>query len=247
MEEVAALSPSDSLRHQVETEIVVAGKWAQDEWILIQSLDAALRIKLREAQSTPAFEERLLSLVEDTRKARSNLTRRFSRRALAFAGVGLMVLLMGLLWFKVGEHNRSNRLKQIGLAAITDFSKNSEVTVESADRSLVLATLSPTVQFKAGFPALDEEYLLLGGRRCSINGNAVIKTDWIRDGIAYSLYQFCPEDFGLENRIPTRRVSQVDANRTMMGNAVIWSEGDCAYVLTSGSSLPQIPKLNQNK
>jgi hypothetical protein len=231
MGEAAALPPDDPERRAVEAGIAREGEWAEKEWLDLLRFDEHARIELRRVPPPAGLEDRLLSLPGEHALQR----RPILRWAVTAAAAALVLICVGIAYFFVNGGNTGRRVREIGIAAIANHAVHEPLTIETHDRSALLASLGPQVHFRAMLPKLSEGFKLMGGRKCSLDDRPVIYTRWERDGYEYSLCLFCPKDFGLPNEFPRRTVVPGGGEGKGTYEALVWAEDGCAYVLVAES------------
>jgi hypothetical protein len=107
------------------------------------------------------------------------------------------------------------------------------LTIETSDGPTLIAALEPQIHFDLKLPQLGQGFRLLGGRKCAFYRHTVAYTRWERGGHEYSLYQFCPKDFGLPSDFSRRTVVPGDGGKDGACGALVWTEKGCAYVLVA--------------
>ncbi len=228
MGEAAALAPDDPLRREVEDEIARQGDWAQKEWLELLGLDECLRIELRRSPEAVGLEERLLAVPDETSLPRHRLI----RWGMAAAAV-LLLVCGGLAVLLLSDRDPAQQIRQIGLTAIEDHMAGQRLTVKTSETATLVTALRPQIHFDLKLPRLGEGFRLLGGRKCVIRKQTVLYTRWEKGGYEYSLYQFCPKDFGLPNDFSRRTVVTEGARAEDACDALVWTEKGCAYVLVA--------------
>ncbi len=228
MGEVAALAPDDPLRREVEDEIARQGDWAQKEWLELLGLDECLRIELRRTPETLGLEDRLLAVPDETSLPRHRLV----RWGTAAAAV-LLLICGGLAVLVLPGRDHTQRIREIGLTAIGDHMASQRLTVETSETATLVTVLKPQIHFDVKIPQLGQGFRLLGGRKCVISKQTVLYTRWEKGGHEYSLYQFCPKDFGLPNDFSRRTVVSDGLRSEDACDALVWTEKGCAYVLVA--------------
>ncbi|HDZ22143.1 hypothetical protein LCGC14_0302130 [marine sediment metagenome] len=228
MAEAAALPAGDPRRQEVIHRVQEAGAWAEDKWVALLDVDERLRVELPRVSVSVGLEERLLAIPEEF-----SLSRRSLRRWSITAAAGLVLVCGGLAVLFLSGRGPTQRIHQIGLTAIGDHMFGQQLTIETSDEPALIAALKPQVHFDIKLPQLGQGFHLLGGRKCSFGRHTAVYTRWERDGYEYSLYQFCPKDFGLPREFSRRTVVSDDGGTDGECDALIWTENDCAYVLVA--------------
>ncbi len=228
MGEVAALPPDDPLRREVETEIARQGVWAQKEWLELLGLDECLRIELRRSSEALGLEERLLAVPDETSLPRHRLI----RWSMAAAAV-LLLVCGGLAVLVLSGRDHTQQIRQIAITAIGDHMVGQSLAIETSEKATLVTALKPQIHFDVKIPQLGQGFRLLGGRKCVISKQTVLYTRWEKGGHEYSLYQFCPKDFGLPNDFSRRTVVSDGLRSEDACDALVWTEKGCAYVLVA--------------
>ncbi len=230
MEEVAALQADDPRHEEVFRQISQSGPWAEQYWLELLRDDEKLRLLLRHVHPSEDLRERLLKIPATTALPRMKV-----RRALVSAGVAVICLIVAV-WVILPAMRTGPTLaeatRELAVLAAIDHVKRSELTVETAIPSEIVARFKAAAKFPVSIPVLGEEYNLLGGRVCKFGTRPIIYTRWRRRGREYSLCQVRPTDFDLPREFPTQVVSVPAQPKEHAGyRVVIWSEGHCAFVL----------------
>ena len=228
MGEVAVLAPDDPLRREVEDEIARQGVWAQKEWLELLGLDECLRIELRRSSEALGLEERLLAVPDETSLPRHRLV----RWGTAAAAV-LLLVCGGLAVLVLSGPDHTQQIRQIAITAIGDHMVGQSLAIETSEQATLVTALKPQIHFEVKIPQLGQGFRLLGGRKCVISKQTVLYTRWEKGGHEYSLYQFCPKDFGLPNDFSRRTVVSDGLRSEDACDALVWTEKGCAYVLVA--------------
>ena len=247
MAEAAALPAADPRRQEVMRRLQDAGAWAEDEWVALLDVDERLRVELPRVPTPAGLEERLLAIPEEP-----SLPRRGLRRRHMVAAAALVLVGGGLLTLLLRDRDPPQLIREIGLIAIGDHMAGPHLMIETSDGPTLVTALEGQMHFDLKLPKLGQGFRLLGGRKCAFDRNVVGYTRWERGGHEYSLYQFCPKDFGLPSDFPRRAVVPDHGGKDGACDALVWTENGCAYVLVAERdafvpSLASAPRADQNR
>lgn len=228
MGEAAVLSADDPRRQEVMRRVQNAGAWAEDEWVALLDVDERLRVELPRVSTPAGMEERLLGIPTE-----ASLPGRSLRRWSMVVIAALVLVCCGVAALFLSGRNPAQRIREIGIIAIGDHMAGQQLTIETSNGQALIAALKPQMHFDVKLPQLGQGFRLLGGRKCAFDRRPVVYTRWERGGHEYSLYQFCPKDFGLPSDFSRRAVVIDDGGRDVACNALVWTENGCGYVLVA--------------
>lgn len=190
MGEVAALPPDDPQRLAVLADVAAAGAWAEREWVELQQFDEHTRVALRRVEVPAGLSDRLAAIPSEAPPRRLRLPR--LRPLLAVAAALLIAASVWTAW-----PSPAYTAEQIAELAVAHHLKGYPTQVETTDIKQIETKFANSVSWDVIVPPMGEGMALLGGRVCRLAGNTIICTTWQKDGVRYSLYQFCPTDFNL--------------------------------------------------
>ncbi len=228
MGELAALPVDDPQRRKLEAAIAREGDWAEKEWHELPRFDEWLRIELRRGPEPAGLKERLLAIPDEARLPRRSLV-----RGSMVAAAALLLVCAGLMALFMSGRDPAQRIREIGLAAVGDHMAGQHLMIETSDGPSLIAALRSQMHFDLKLPHLGDEFQLLGGRKCAFGQHPVLYTRWRRGEYEYSLYQFCPKDFGLPSDFSKRTVVPDNSRAARRCTALMWTEDGCAYVLVA--------------
>ena len=228
MGEVAALSPEESLRREIERDVKRHGSWAQEEWRALLREGECLREQLRAVSVPDDLQQRLLEIPD------AGLPKRWSprRRWPMAAGLAAAVALSVTGFLVVRNAIQSSRLQTLALLAINNHLNDPHVSVETRDAIELGRALSEELPFEVVVPALGEGFELSGGRKCKLGTHPVAYSLWDSPGGRFSLFQCRPQDFGLPARI-RRKVIRANppAVKGELRSVLLWADVTGGYVL----------------
>ncbi|MBI1367103.1 MAG: hypothetical protein GC162_00465 [Planctomycetes bacterium] len=240
MAECAVLPPDHPMRLEVVSEVLAAGRWAENEWVGLVAGDERLRLDLMRVQPPVALEQRLKNLLESPEafdRGRWSIGRGTQRALIVLAA---MVLLAATLWLGFGwltPAGAEDRFEDFSIAAVEHQLMHRPMIVETSNPMELQRLLMGTVAFPFHVPDLRPQgYTLIGARPCHINGRDVIQSHWMRDGKVYSLYIFCPPDFQLPDRFDRRTLTAPIGRSSQSLQIVLWSDDHCGFAL-----MPKVP------
>lgn len=207
--EAALLPTSDARRQAVETEVARRGGWIREEWLALIGEEEGLRLALRRAQPPADLPERLLVLPDRFWPLRL-LPPRLRRPAPWLAGVGVLVLVFGTLWFLDRPGARADdpeaRLREVALLAISDHLDTHDTKILADSAAELSARLSEVVPFAVSIPDLSADFELVGGRRCTLGSHPVAFSSWRSARGTLTVLQLRADDFDLPRDLPRRTV-----------------------------------------
>ena len=127
MGKVAALSPEESLRREIECDVKRHGSWAQEEWRALLREGEFLREQLQAVSVPDDLQQRLLEIPD------AGLPKRWipRRRWLTAAGLAAAVALSVTGFLVVRNAIQSSRLQILALLAINNHLNDPHVSVET--------------------------------------------------------------------------------------------------------------------
>lgn len=239
MEKAAALPPEDPRRQEVLERVEAAGEWAREEWAELVSEAERLRLALRDVPAPEGLPQRLKAIPAQTQATPPRAWGRRYRTAAVLAAACLL-LAAGLL---VNLRSQPPALEQTKLhlarLAVEDHAERPELSISSGEPEQVAHQLQPHVAFAVNVPPIDHALSLVGGRICSFEERPIAHTRWRYDGETHSLYQLAAADFDLpEQFMPIRIEVPAVPGQSQAYDVLIWSAGECAYVMVCEGPLP---------
>lgn len=240
MGEAAALAPDAPQRREVEAEIAQNGPWAEKEWLDLLREDAQMRLELQRVSIRVGMEERLLAIPNDPPRRRSARAWRWMHVA---AGVVIVLAASLFGWQAWRGAQYRNCLQTLALLAVNDHLNDQHLVVETSEKSEFERKLAEYVQFEVKMPDLGQDLKLLGGRKCVLGSHPVVYSLWEGDDGKYSLFQFRPENFDLEEKL--RKIVIQPTGSAAQGKickVLAWREGKHGYALVAdeGKALERI-------
>lgn len=240
MEEVAALPPGDPQREQVLRQIEGAGEWAREAWADLLKEDEQRRLTLRHVEVPEDLTQRLKTIPDQVVAQPSSVLRTRHRVVgVAAAACLLLVGLVGLNQVWRDQPDLDRAAQELVRLAVQDHLKRPELTLASSQPHQIESHLQGEVTFPVRVPPMNQQgFVLIGGRVCSFDDQAIAYTRW-RDGRReHSLYQFAAADFRLPAEFTPRKV-EVPATPEHPQNyeVLIWSSDHCAYVMVCEGQL----------
>jgi hypothetical protein len=241
MSGMAALSPDDPLRLELEGKVAAAGEWARIEWLRLLGAEGALRDRLRRVEVPPGLEERLLASARTAGRTHSAL--RLSRGWLAAAAVLLLALSSAFLLPRLRTSLESGKeLKTLALLAVNNHINSQEVSVVTLDPLFLERELGGAVPFRIVLPSVRTGLSLVGGRQCAFGSRPAVYSRWEGPQDKCSLFQFRCSDFGISNQVGKEVIRcEQTGNRAVEGcrcRVIIWSEEGRGYALVTDNTDP---------
>ncbi len=227
MEQAVVLPVDDSVRREVEEAVRAAGPSAQATWQDLLAEEAVLRAELGHLQVPVGLEARLATLPEvAARRRRSWLGGPF--RIAAAAAVLLAVGFAYSLWSPAGD------LRHVAELAAANFMLDAHVTERVDDPTALGGILSERLPFDVELPDLGPQFDLVGGRTCALGKRPVAFSVWEGPEGRCALYQFVPEDHGIDADTDRSEVRVACACSPSCGCCVeVWTEDRRGYALVT--------------
>ena len=235
MEEAATLAPDDPRRQAVIERVRDAGPAAEAAWLELVDQTERLRLELRRIEVPSGLERDLLELPAAHPRHRQGRVSALRRAAVV---VAILALVFGV-WFGAGPWlgrseapASSEAMQHVAALTIRDHRNPDELSVRSKDRDTVAAALRDRTNMPVHLPRLNEQYQLMGGRICELDGQRVIYTRWRRAGRTHSLYQLQRGAFGLPETFAARRMeTPAVPGAPTPHELVLWPGKNCVYVM----------------
>lgn len=235
MEEVVSLPADHPRRQEVLRQVEAAGEWAHTYWADLVRDDEQLRMELRHVPAPEGLNERLKTIPEQM-----NATSRWqwmprSRVAAMLAAACLVLVALLIMNLRSQPQEFEQAIQHVARLAVDDHLKRPELSVATSEPAQVASHLQPHVAFAVDVPPMDKALSLVGGRICTFDERPIAYTRWRdreQEGKEHSVYQFCAADFDLpEQFMPMRIKVPAVPGRSQAYEALIWSAGECAYVM----------------
>ena len=232
MGEVAALSPDEPRRRDLEKRLANDQTSTDQEWrdLLLENecfRDNLAKLKLKVPDD---LEARLLAVASIPSRPRVT-----ARWVLGLAAAAVVLLMLGSQLGR--QYTTVSRMRTVALLAINNhlnhLEDHDDVQAQTHDNQELEVELTGQVGFPVKVPDLDDRLQLAGGRPCKLGTHPVAFTLWRDAHGTYSLFQFQPDRFGLLTTIePTLVHTTQPAGVDHTSSAWLWTEGQYGYVLT---------------
>lgn len=240
MEEAVLLPAEDPRRVEALRQVEAAGGWARTCWADLVREQEQWRLELRDVATPGGLNASLKAIPDHVAHAthrRSWTTRYRAAAVLAAACLALAALLLVNLRSESVDFEQAAH--HVARLAVEDHLKRADLSIASSERNQVASHLQPHVAFAVDVPPMEPTLSLVGGRICAFDERPIAHTRWQHDGKEHSVYQFCAADFDLpEQFMPTRIEVPAIPGQSQAYDVLIWSAGECAYVMVCEGPLP---------
>ena len=242
MEEVVSLPTDHPRRQAVLRQIEREGKWARTDWAELVREEEQLRLELRNVAAPEGLRERLQAIPDQASVAHRRHWSRHYRVAGMLAAACLVLAAILLVNLRPDSPSFEQAVQHVANLAVDDHLKRPELSITTGDPAQVASHLQPHVAFAIDVPSMDHALSLIGARICKFDERPIAHTRWRdrqREGKEHSVYQFCAADFDLpEQFIPMRIEVPAVPGRSQAYEVLIWSAGECAYVMVCEGAVP---------